>query len=237
MEIESDKAFNELMQEVQQQQQFLWYQEKSSRRFHELKELIELAVQNIEILKKKKAQKRGAEKFVNPFAKTQFSGNESLESLHHLKLKFPRFEEGGTVAEWLQDCEQYFAIYKIGESRKVAIAGMHLEGVARRWFQIYTVERNNLEWTDFCKHIAARFGVWEQELLYDKFKHLQQTSTVELYFAQFEKYMEQLKEKMPLLTKEYFVFISGLQDKTKETLRLLGPVTLEQAYVQSLEKW
>lgn len=40
---------------------------------------------------------------------------------------------------------------------------------------------------------------------------------------------------MPELTEEYFVecFIGGLQDQTKETLMMLAPSTVDQAYRQA----
>lgn len=40
-------------------------------------------------------------------------------------------------------------------------------------------------------------------LIYDNFKQLQQTTTVELYYVQFEKYRAHLMEKMPSLTEEF----------------------------------
>lgn len=130
------------------------------------------------------------------------------------------------MSEWIQDCEQYFTVFQVGEDKKVAIAGIHLQGTARKWFQIYTVGDNSMRWSEFCKKLEARFGIREQELLYDNFKQLEQTSTVNLYFAQFEKYQEQLREKMPSLTEAFFVesFIGGLQSPIKETLKLMAPL-------------
>lgn len=54
MEVESDRAFNELLKEVQQQ--FFWYKEKSSKKFQKLEELIGLAAQKMTILKEIKAK-------------------------------------------------------------------------------------------------------------------------------------------------------------------------------------
>lgn len=52
----------------------------------------------------------------------------SPDTLQHLKLQLPRFQEYSHVVEWLEDCAQYFSIYKVEDSKKVSIAGMHLEG-------------------------------------------------------------------------------------------------------------
>lgn len=67
--------------------------------------------------------------------------------------------------------------------------------------------------------------------MFDKFKKLQQVSTVEAYFDDFEKCRGQLLMKIPSLTTEYFLenFIGGLQNDIRGMLRLLEPTTLEQA--------
>lgn len=176
MEIESDKVFNELLQEVQQQ--FLCYREESSNIFQEL---IGLAAQKMEILKKRKVQRKMAVKCLNPFAKTMTICNqeEVPKSLHHLRLSIPKFIEGSGVAKWIHECEQYFSMFKVGDNKKVAIAGMHLEGTARKWFQVYTVDENSFVWSEFCKQFTAIFGEWEQEL-YDNFKQPQHDTTEEL---------------------------------------------------------
>lgn len=197
--------------------------------------MIELITQKMEMLVKMRAKKQVKAKFENPFANAHMKSHKGLDSIQHLKLRFPKYEESSGVTAWLQDCDQYFEIYKVGESKKVAIAGMHLEGTARKWFQVYTVGRSNWQWEEFCKQITSRFGVWEQELLYDNFKNLRQVTTIDVYYSQFEKYMEQLKEKMPSLTEGFFVesFISGLKSNVGETLKLLNPLTLEQAFRQA----
>lgn len=156
----------------------------------------------------------------------------STETLHHLKLSFPKFKEETSVTEWLQDCEQYFTVFGIVGPRRVAIAGMHLEGTARRWFQVFMAGGALVEWEDFSASFLVRFGILEQELLYDKFKQLKQESSVEVYHDQFERYMEKLKGKLPHLIEEYFVesFVSGLKGEVKNTVRLLAPTSVEQAY-------
>lgn len=61
---------------------------------------------------------------------------------------------------------------------------------------------------------------------------LHQQSTVDLYLSQFEKFQEQIREKMPFLTDDYFVecFIGGLQAEIREALKMLNPGTVVQAY-------
>lgn len=233
----SVKSYNELMQEVQQQ--FLAHREETSQKFEMIEELMELAVQKFGMLRIKQVQKQ-EELFVNPFRKqiqnitiANFLRRKcSSNTLHHLKINFPKFTEESGVSEWLEDCEQYFEIFGVGEPKKVVVAGMQLEGVARRWFQVYTFGKRQLDWSDFTLHFSARFGVMEQELLYDKFKQLKQTSTVDHYFNQFEKCREKLKGKMPQLTEDFFVerFLCGLETQIKNAVVLLAPVSVEAAY-------
>lgn len=228
MEGESDIVFEELVQEYQKQ--FLCYKERANKRFQELEGLLEVAARKMEVLKKKKVRKRTVQ-FVNPFAKEDVPEPRSKKALPQLRLAFPKFDAKTGVKEWLQDCENYFEIFQVGKEKQVAIAGMHLEGTARKWFQTYAVGRTHWQWTEFCNQITNRFGAWEQDLLFDNFKKLKQESTVEAYYTDFEKYKAQLQEKMPVLTEEFFVesFVGGLKAPIQETLLLLNPVTVEQA--------
>lgn len=84
------------------------------------------------------------------------------ELLHHQRLKSPKFVETSEAKEWLQDCEHYYDIFSVSE-KKLAVTGMHLEGVAKSWFRTYIVGRRSWKWTEFCDHLIARFGVWEQD--------------------------------------------------------------------------
>lgn len=152
-------------------------------------------------------------------------------SLKHLKLTFPSLKEGGDAVEWIRDCEEYFAIFEVSESRRPAIAAMHTSGSPRYWYKSFMVGKNKVSWQQFTQAFLARFGELETELVFDKFKKLQQTTTVEAYFDEFEKCRGQLLSKIPSLTQEYFLenFVGGLQGEIKGMIRLLEPATLEQA--------
>ena len=117
------------------------------------------------------------------------------------------------------------------DNKKVTIAGMHLEGTCKSWYQVFIIGRTTLIWVNLCTHFAARFGVREHELLHDKFKQLRQGDSLEQYCSQFELLMEQLKLKLPQLTEDYFVecIISGLQEDLRKTIKFLTPTTMESA--------
>ena len=158
-------------------------------------------------------------------------GRQDIHTLRHLKLSFPVFKEGSEALEWLRDCEEYFSIYEVVDRKRAAIAVMHLSGVPRSWYKSFMIGRHNATWGQFTRAFLARFGEADTELVFDKFKKLQQVSTVEAYFDDFEKCRGQLLMKIPGLTNEYFLenFIGGLQNDIRGMLRLLEPVTLEQA--------
>lgn len=158
-------------------------------------------------------------------------GMTDANSLKHLKLTFPSLKEGGDAVEWLRDCEEYFSIFEVSDQRKSAIAAMHMSGTPRYWYKSFMVGKKRVTWQQFTQAFLARFGELETELVFDKFKKLQQVSTVESYFDEFEKCRGQLLSKIPSLTPEYFLenFIGGLQSEIKSMIRLLEPSTLEQA--------
>lgn len=151
-------------------------------------------------------------------------------SLTHLKLTFPSLK-GGDAVEWFRDCEEYFSIFKVSENRRPAIATMHMNGTPRYWYKSFMVGRSKVSWQHFSQAFLDRFGEVETKLVFDKFKKLQQVSTVEFYFDEFERCRGQLLSKIPSLTQEYFLenLIGSLQSEIKAMIRLLEPTTLEQA--------
>lgn len=89
-----------------------------------------------------------------------------------------------------------------------------------------------MDWNEFCTQFIARFGAIEEECLFNSFKQLKQTSTVDHYYGQFEKFSEQLKRRIPSLTEEFFLqsFTGGLLKEVRDEVRLLDPETVEQAF-------
>lgn len=86
-------------------------------------------------------------------------------------------------------------------------------------------------WKQFSDAFTARFGELDTKLVFDKFKRLQQNSSVEDYYDEFEKIKGQVLKKLPGLTFEYYLenFVGGLPNDIKGMIRLLEPTSLEQA--------
>lgn len=196
MIVDEGGSYNELLQSVQQQ--FLIHREKTGLKLQKMEEMMELVVQQFHLISMKREKQSQEQEFVNPFGQKsntsqgKFDGDRTgrKEILHHLKLSFPKFTTNSGVKEWIEDCEQYFDIFSIPTHKRSVIAGMHLEGVAKNWYSVFTAERKQVDWKEFCTQFVARFGALEEDCLFDSFKQIRQTTTVDHYFGQFEKLRE-----------------------------------------------
>lgn len=232
-----EQTFEEAVSLVKQQIEA--NKETTSRKLEKLEATIEVAREMMVEFLQMQAQ-QGDEGFVNPFGskkkmkpkEVRGCGRLETRNLQHLKLSFPKLEGNKAVEDWIQDCNQYFEIFGVSEGKKVAIVGMHLEGPAKSWYQVYSLENNLTDWNHFSKNIVSRFSMLEHELLFEYFKQLKQDGTVEQYYGKFEGYMEQLNERVPSLSEEYFkeCFFSGLHKDIQMVVQLLDPETLEQAF-------
>ena len=98
------------------------------------------------------------------------------QSLRHSKLFFPVYKEGSDSMEWLRDCEEYFNIYEVGDSKRSAIAAMHFTGTPRSWYKSFIIGTDGASWQQFTEAFIARF-VLDTGLGFENFKRLQQTKT------------------------------------------------------------
>lgn len=76
----------------------------------------------------------------------------------------------------------------------------------------------------------SRLGEIDTEMVFDRVKRLQQLTTVEAYYDEFEKIRGQVLMKIPCLTYDYFLenFIGGLNPEIRSMIRLLDPTSLGQ---------
>jgi hypothetical protein len=70
---------------------------------------------------------------------------------------YPSFS-GTEPSEWLFQTEKYFRYYHTTSEDKLAIAAMHLNGEANRWYQGYENEYPSHTWDDFKRALVQRFG-------------------------------------------------------------------------------
>lgn len=129
----------------------------------------------------------------------------------------------------------------ISERRRAA---MHRSGRPRSKFKSFMIGREGVSWLQFSEAFIARFEKLETDLVFQKFKKLEQTKSVEKYYDEFERCRGQLLKKIPSLTPKYFLenFVGGLQGEIKGMIRLLEPNSLAKAlklaryYEQTLSK-
>lgn len=131
------RIYNELLQSIQQQ--FLINRKNTGLKLQKMKEMVELVVQQFHLICIQRRRQSQEKKIVNFFGRKAYIPRGKLETdvtgrketLHHLKLSFPKFTETSGVKEWIEDCERYFDIFDIPAHKRSVIAGMHMEGVAK----------------------------------------------------------------------------------------------------------
>jgi hypothetical protein len=72
-------------------------------------------------------------------------------------MQFPTFD-GQNPKIWIDNCTNYFTIYKIEEDLKVTAATMHLQENATKWWQAYKQGNKIPSWNAFCSVVLSKFG-------------------------------------------------------------------------------
>lgn len=108
------------------------------------------------------------------------AGKNKNQSLKHFKLNFPIYMEGSDTFESLRDCEECFSIFEVSDTRRAAIAVMHLTGSPRSLYN-----SNSLTFSSRFGGVDTKWGCWQ-------IKKLRQANTAEPYFDEFKKCRGQL---------------------------------------------
>jgi hypothetical protein len=64
------------------------------------------------------------------------------------RMPFPKFE-GAEPRIWIDQCVDYFTLYRVPESVWVMSASLNMEGNAKRWFQIFKIQYGPCSWEEF----------------------------------------------------------------------------------------
>ncbi|XP_049414740.1 uncharacterized protein LOC125877508 [Solanum stenotomum] len=144
------------------------------------------------------------------------------------RLDFPRFS-GQDLKTWLYKVDQFFSMDEIPYSQRVKVTSIHLDGEAIGWHRSYMKVRNTVvdpTWTEYILALNERFGDGYEDSM-ESIKHLEQTSNVRAYQAEFDR----------LLTRVNFsnknaisCFLGGLKPELNKSVRMQAPKTLMQAY-------
>ena len=145
----------------------------------------------------------------------------------HVKLEFPRFNEGEDPTGWICRAEQFFRFQGTSEEEKTPLASFHLEGEAQLWYQILLREEWEVRWVEFTEGLCARFG---PNQFYDPFGELtklQQQESIKDYQTRFESLLSKIGTLNP--SQQVSCFVSGLSEPIKVDMLAGRPATLTSA--------
>ncbi|KAH0714832.1 hypothetical protein KY284_007737 [Solanum tuberosum] len=104
------------------------------------------------------------------------------------RLDFPRFS-GQDLKTWLYKVDQFFSMDEIPYSQRVKVTSIHLDGKAIAWHRSYMKARNtdvDPTWTEYILALNERFGDGYEDSM-ESIKHMEQTSNVRAYQAEFDR--------------------------------------------------
>ncbi|KAL4296177.1 hypothetical protein GQ457_12G019000 [Hibiscus cannabinus] len=145
------------------------------------------------------------------------------------KLKCPSFD-GSNFRDWWSKLEQFFLAEEVSEDDKVKVVMLQLEGKALQWHHF--VVRNiggmeKLNWDTYLKLMKDRFAPDGIEDPMGELVTLQQTSSVDQYYADFVSILNQLH-----LPDDYAlsIFIKNLRWEIGQYIRVFQPKDLIDAF-------
>ncbi|XP_063935341.1 transposon Tf2-1 polyprotein isoform X1 [Daucus carota subsp. sativus] len=142
------------------------------------------------------------------------------------KLDMPIFD-GGDPDGWVLRVERYFAFYRLTEEEMLEAVAVALEGDALRWYQWENKRHPIRRWDDLKMFMLRQFRPVSGGSLYEQWLSTAQTTTVQEYrrkFIETASPLERISEDMLLGQ-----FVNGLKEEIKMEVRLLNPISLEQA--------
>ncbi|KAL6286677.1 hypothetical protein ACE6H2_011067 [Prunus campanulata] len=142
-----------------------------------------------------------------------------------LKLDLERFS-GDDPYGWLASAERFLNYYGVPAHDKVTVAAVHLTGDASLWMRWFE-QRFPADWNLFSSLLLQHFGPADMHDLEAHFSHIQQTASLEEYFALFTK----LACRVPDWTDSQLknVFIGGLKADLRFDVQALQPSSLSEA--------
>lgn len=154
------------------------------------------------------------------------SGGVGMGGWRYRKLDMPIFE-GTDPDGWILRIERYFNFYRLSEMDKLEAVVVALEGDALRWFQWENKRRPIRRWDELREFMLRQFRPSSGGSLCEQWLATSQTTTVTEYrrkFIETAAPLERLPENIMLGQ-----FLNGLKEDIRSEVRLLNPITLEQA--------
>jgi len=143
-----------------------------------------------------------------------------------IHIDLPMFE-GTDALGWIFAFDQYFDFYRIPEDEQIAIAAIHMTGMAIPWFQMSQRTTPFRSWTQLKRAIEIEFGPSlfksPRELLFK----LHQQGSVTDYYKEFVALANRTNLEPPEALKD--CFISGLGLEIKREVKAQCPLSLMRA--------
>jgi hypothetical protein len=145
-------------------------------------------------------------------------------------VEFPDFD-GSSPKLWVKNCENYFDLYDVPDSRKSKIASMHLISNAAFWAQSLDFSLRDLPWVELSKLVCDRFEKDQHDYLLRQFFHVKQTNSVSEYIEKFDTIVHQILAHDPKFNSATVTnrFIDGLRDDIRAVVLVHRPGNLDTA--------
>ncbi|KAJ9542106.1 hypothetical protein OSB04_028612 [Centaurea solstitialis] len=154
------------------------------------------------------------------------NGGGGFTNWRFRKLDMPLFD-GVNPDGWILRAERYFQFYRLNEPEKMEAAVVALEGDALLWFQWEHRRRPVLRWEEMKSLLLRQFRSTQSGSLHEQWLALTQEGTVLDYQRSFIELSAPLSNVPDEIALGHF--INGLKTEIRAEVRVIGPITLDQA--------
>ena len=142
------------------------------------------------------------------------------------KLDMPAFN-GENPDGWILRAERFFNFYRLSEEDKLEAAVVALEGDALFWYQWEHMRHPMTTWGEMKGLILRKFQSTSAGTLREQWLNNRQVGEVGDYRKKFIELLTPLEGVPEEIAMGQF--INGLKEEVRAEVRLLGPITLDQA--------
>jgi hypothetical protein len=170
-----------------------------------------------------------------PLGRPRENGGRRVEDFEggHLsipRMSFPKFE-GEEPRIWIDQCVDYFTLYRVPEPVWVMSASLNMEGNAKRWFHIFKIRYGPCSWEEFCDAVLLKFGSEEYSQAMQSLLDIRQSGSVEEYKKLFDEARYATSVHNHDLDETLYVahFIKGLKQELQGPVKSHMPASVERA--------
>lgn len=169
-----------------------------------------------------------------PEASHQQQVNKPSNIKSAMPEKFNGMDRLPSISNWLYSVRKYLRVTKTEESDFIDLATTFLTGTALDWWQ--GIERTEGEsiylwsWQEFEIRCTRRFqAVNEAQVSLQKLVRWKQTGAIGGYIAVFQSLVQQIPHSLLTESGRVFHFIEGLVPELQKSVKLMQPLTVDEA--------